>query len=88
MLLKYFISAFGRQDPVYDVLSVSFSNYNTKSLFTPWKLGSIKWTRYEFWDICSTFDWYLFQLRIRLNLNLTFSSHFGLSWVDDVTTEM
>ena len=35
MLLKYFISAFGRQDPVYDVLSVSFSNYNTKSLFTP-----------------------------------------------------
>ena len=35
---------------------------NTKSLFTPLKLGSIKWFRDEIWDICSAFHWHLLEL--------------------------
>ena len=43
-------------------LFVKCSIHNTISLFTPCKFESIKWFRDGFWDICSTSDWYLFEL--------------------------
>ena len=43
----------------------SVQNWKYKiSLFTPLKLGWIKWFRDEFWDICSAFEWHLLQLTL------------------------
>ena len=48
------------------ILCVSFSNAKTKSLFTPWKLGFIKWFKFGFCVNNSGFDRYLFQLIVPL----------------------
>ena len=37
----------------------------TKSLFTPLKLGLMKWVRDGLWDISSALDWYFLQLNWR-----------------------
>ena len=68
-------------------LSSSFSNDKTKSLFTPWKLGSIKKSKYWFCLSGETFGWYLFQLIVLLKPDFNCSSSFALSWVDKFTTE-
>ena len=72
-----------------NVLCVLFGVYylqliKQKSLFTPWKLGSIM----QLLRPCVVFfNWYLFQLIVRLNPNFNCCSNFVLSWVDKVTTE-
>ena len=38
-----------------------FKNNKTKSLFTPWKLGLIKWSKFWFYVCIVAFYWYLFQ---------------------------
>ena len=43
-----------------DVLKFSVSKDNTKSLFTPWKLGPTKWFKYLFCAYVFGSDWYLF----------------------------
>ena len=83
--LQSFISTVGRYF-VCTVLTFSFSNDNTKSLFTPWKLGSIKKSKHWFSHSGKTFGWYLFQLIVLLNPDFNCSSSFALSWVDKVTT--
>ena len=62
------------------VICVSSSNAKTKSLFTPWKIGSTKWFKFGFWGNNSGFGTYLFQLIVNCGNN------FALSWVDKVTT--
>ena len=48
-------------------------NGKTKSLFTPWKLESIKKSKYGFWPFSGSIsEWYLFQLVVRLK---------SVSWV-------
>ena len=42
-------------------VSLSFSNDKTKILFTPWKPGSIKKSKYGFTPSVDTFVWYLFS---------------------------
>ena len=68
------------------VLSVSFSNNKTKSLFTPWKLRPIKKSKYWFCLSGKTFGLYLFQLIVFLKPDFNYSSTFALSWVNKVTT--
>ena len=63
-----------------------FSKDNTKSLFTPWKLGIIKWFKYLFWINVFIFDSYLFQLIVLLKPDFNYWSNFALSCVDKVTT--
>ena len=63
-------------------LSVVFSNDETKSLFTPWKLGSMKWSKYLY---IVTFDWY-FDWIVLLKPHFNCCKSFSLSWVDNVTT--
>ena len=67
-------------------LCVSFSSARTKSLFTPWKLGSIKLFKFGFCGSSSGFDKYLFQLNVLLKPDFTCGKFFTLSWVDKVTT--
>ena len=55
---------------MYTFLSPSFSNDKTKNLFTPWKLGSIKKSKYWFTPSVGTFVWYLFQLIVLLKPHL------------------
>lgn len=51
------------------VLSAFFQILTQKILlFTLWKLRSIKWFRYNLWDIIAVFDWYLLQFTVCLNL--------------------
>ena len=78
-----FISTFGRYYPVCIFLSSSFSN-KIKSLFSPWKLGSIKKCKYWLCLLVEIFDWYLFQLIVLLKPDFNCSSSFALSWVDKV----
>ena len=68
------------------VLSFLFLSDKTKSLFTPWKHGSIKKSKYIFGDFIDTFDWYLFQLIVLLKPDFNCCNSFALSWVDKVTT--
>ena len=68
------------------VLCASFSNDKTKSLFTPWKRGSIKKSQYWFTPSVDTFAWYLFWLIVLLKRDFNCSSSFALSWADKVTT--
>ena len=58
------------------------SNDKTKSLSTPWKLGSIKLSKYWFVPSIDTFIWYLFQLIIFLKLDFDNCNSFAiiLSW--------
>ena len=67
------------------MLCSSSSNAKTKSLFIPWKLGSIKW--FKFWSglINSGFARYIFQLVVLLKPDFNWGNIFALSWVDKVT---
>ena len=65
-------------------LSPSFSNDKTKSLFTPWKPGSIKKSKYWFTPSIVTFVWYLFQLIVLLKPDFNYCNGFALSWIDKV----
>ena len=62
------------------------SNDKTKSLVTPWKLGSIKKSKYQFHCYTVTFGSYSFQLPVLLKPDFNYSSSFVLSSVDKVTT--
>ena len=69
------------------VLLSLFSNDKTKkSLFTPWKLGLIKKSKYGFGASTDTFDSYLFQLILLLKPYLNCSNRFALSWVNKIKT--
>ena len=68
-------------------IKLVFSNDKTKSLFTPWKLLSIKQSKYGFSTCTDTFDWYLFQLIVFQKPDFTCCNTFALSWVDKVTNE-
>ena len=69
-----------------NVLSFLFSNDKVKGLFTPWKLGSIKKSKYRFGACIVTFDWCLFQLIVLLQSDFDCSNSFALSQADKVTT--
>ena len=58
----------------------------TKSPLTPWKLGSIKQTKYWFGLSVDIFDWYLFHLNVLLKPDFSSSNRFVLSCVYKVTT--
>ena len=66
--------------------STRSSNIKTKSLFTSWKLGSIKKSKYLFCACCVTLDWYLFQLINLWRHDSNCFNSFTLSWVDKMTT--
>ena len=68
------------------ILPLVFSNTKTKSLFTPWKLGLIKKSKYRFCCSTVTFGSYLFQLIVLLKPDFNCSNSFALSGVDRVTT--
>ena len=68
-------------------LCISSSNAKTKSLFTPWKLGSTKWFKIIFCGNNSVFDRYLFQLIVLLKPDFNYGDSFASSWADKVTTE-
>ena len=68
------------------ITCASFSNAKTKSLFTPGKLGSIKWFKFEFRAYNSGFAKFLFQLIVLLKPDFNYGINFALSWVDKVTT--
>ena len=68
------------------VLCASSSSAKTKSLFTPWKLGSIKLFKFAFCANNAGFDRYLFQLIVLLKPDFNCDNNFALSWVDEVTT--
>ena len=61
------------------VLCASFSNATTKTLFTPWKLGSTKWLKFGFFANNSGFDRYSFQLIVVLKPDFNCISNFALS---------
>ena len=62
-------------------------NVKTKHLFTPWKPGSIKKSKYWFGVFSVVvFGSYLFQLIVRLNPDFNCHKSFPLSSVDKVTT--
>ena len=63
-----------------------FSNDQTKSLFTLWKLGLINKSEYRFCCCFATFGSYLFHLIVLLKSDFNFSSSLVLSWVDEITT--
>ena len=67
-------------------LSLSFSNDKTKSLLTPWKIGSIKKAKYWFTPSADTFVWYLFQLMVLLKPDFNFCNSFALYWIGKVET--
>ena len=62
-----------------------FSNDKIKSLFTPWKLGSISKSKNRFFFFIATFDLYLFQLIVLLKPDFNIlivvivSHYFGLT---------
>ena len=68
------------------VLCASFLNAKTKTLFTPWELGSTKWFKLGFCGNNSDFDRYLFQLVVLLKPDFNCGNSYILSWVDKVTT--
>ena len=67
-------------------LSRSFWNDKTKSLFTPWKLGSIEKSKYWFTPSVDIFVWNLFQLIDLLKPDFNCCNSFALYWLDKVTT--
>ena len=68
------------------VLPSLFTEDKTKSLFTPWKLGSTKKSKYGFDACVVTFGSYLFQLIVLFKPDFNCSSSFALSLVENVTT--
>ena len=67
--------------PACTFLSCPFSSNKTKSVFTPWKLRSIKKSKYLFRLSVETFGWYLFELIVLLKPDFNFYGSFTLSWV-------
>ena len=65
---------------------MTFSTIITKSLFTPWKLGSIRKSKYLFCTWFVILGRYLFQLIVLLKLDSNYLRSFIFSWVDIVTT--
>ena len=65
---------------------MSSSNAITKSPFTPWKLGSVKWFKFGYCGSSSGLGKYLFQLIVLLKPDFNSSNDFALSCVDKVTT--
>ena len=62
-------------------------NGKIKSLFTSWKSGSIKKSKYGFGAFSGfVFEWYLFQLIVCLNPDFNCCNSFVLSWVGEITT--
>ena len=56
-----------------------------KSLFTPWKLWSIKKSKYWFGAFCVVvFYWYWLQFIVHLNPGFNSYNNFALYWVDNV----
>ena len=70
---------------MFSYLSILFSDYKTKNLLTPWKLGSTRQYKWLFWDYIDTFEWYIFQLIFGLNPDLSRCNFFEFSWVGKVT---
>ena len=70
------------------VLCVISSKDKTKSLLTPWKLGSINESKYGFGGCVVIFDWYLFQLFVLLKPDFNCSSSLDLFWVDKVAKQI
>ena len=68
------------------IFCASSSNDKTKSLLTPWKLGSIKWFKFGFYCSSSGFGKYLFQLIVLLKPDFNYGNNFALSCNDKVTT--
>ena len=69
---------------MHKFVSHSISNDKTKCLFTPWKLGSIKMSKYWFNPSVDNFVWYLFQLIVLLKPDFNCCNSFALSWIDKV----
>ena len=67
-------------------LSSSFSNDKIRSLFTPWKLGSVKKSKNWFCLSRENFGLYLFQSIVLLKPDFNCCNSFSLSWVDIVVT--
>ena len=84
--MQSFISTFGIQNLLLLVFCASSSNAKTKSLFTPWKLGSIKWFKLISFLNNSGFDTYLFQLIVLSKPYFNCGNDFALSWIDKVAT--
>ena len=63
------------------VLTVLFSNDKTKSLFTPWKLRLIKWSKYRLGACTDTFE-----PIVLLKPYFDYCNSFALSLVLKVTT--
>ena len=55
-------------------LCASSTNDKTKSIFSPWKLGSIKKSKYWFCLSVDTFGWYLVQLIVLFKQILIFQA--------------
>ena len=68
------------------VLSSLFSSDKTKRLFTPWKPGLIKKSKYGFLAAADTFGSYLFYLIVFLKSDFNRCNSFALSWVHKVAT--
>ena len=71
---------------MFTVLPFLFLNDRTKSLFTIWKVGSFKVSKYGFGTCIDTFDCHLLQLIVSLKADFNFSKSFALSWVDKFAT--
>ena len=69
---------------MYFCIFIIFKQLN-KILFTPWKLGLIEKSKYEFGAANDTFDSYLSQSIVLLNYDFNCSSSFALSRVDKAT---
>ena len=61
-------------------------NHKIKSLFTPWKLESIRQSKYLFPSWFVVLARYLFQVIVLLQPNSNFLRSSLFSWVDKVTT--
>ena len=84
-LLWFFISTVGRQCHLYLSRIILFSNDKTKGLFTPWKLGSIKKSKYWFRAYSVILDGYFFQLIVLSKPDSSCFNNVTLSWVQRVT---
>ena len=66
------------EDFVCTVLSSLFSNEETKSIFTPWKRGSINISKYGFGASVDNFGWHLFQSIVLLKPGFNCCNSFAL----------
>ena len=82
--LSSFIFTVERKYILCSFLTALSWNEITKSLFNPWKLGWIKYSKYGSWTSLYLFVWDLFQLIVLLKPDFNFSISFSLSCVDKV----